>query len=165
MDNQDVISHATTVLPAEIMPETGTKSRRGYKKSGLYAAKAALKQFGDRAIDGRTGVAKALDAWRSELIADLGGKGEVSAMELSIIDMATKTKLLLDSLDVWLLQQSSLINSRKRSVYPVVLQRQQLADALARYMKDLGLERRAKPVKKTLTDMLATPESSTPHDV
>jgi hypothetical protein len=33
-----------------------------------------------------------------------------------------------------------------RALLPVVRERQQLADALARYMTTLGLERRAKPV-------------------
>jgi hypothetical protein len=35
-----------------------------------------------------------------------------------------------------------LINARKRALLPVVLQRQQLADALARHLTQLGLERR-----------------------
>jgi len=42
--------------------------------------------------------------------------------------------------------QKSLVNHRKRVVYPAVLQRQQLADALARYMTQLGLEKRSKTV-------------------
>ena len=142
-----------TLVPRGEKAETKQKTRRGYQKSGLYAAKTALKQFGKRAIDGRTGVAKTLDAWRGELIADLGGEAEVTTQQRAIIDIATRTKLMLDSLDTWLLQQPSLINGRKRSVYPVVLQRQQLADALARYMSQLGLERRAKPTK-SLSDLL-----------
>lgn len=36
------------------------------------------------------------------------------------------------------------MNHRKRALRPVVLQRQQLADALARLMTQLGLERKAK---------------------
>ena len=53
-----------------------------------------------------------------------------------------KTKLLVDSIDTWLLTRPTLINARKRPVLPAVLQRQQLADALARYMVQLGLARR-----------------------
>lgn len=159
MDNQDVIGPATTMLPDEKAAQPVRKRRRGYQKTGLYAAKTALKEFGDRALDGRTGPAKALAQWRNELIADLGGQVEVSTQELAIIDAAVKTKLLLDSLDAWLLQQSSLINGRKKSVYPVVLQRQQLADALARYMGQLGLKRRAKPTK-SLHELLTTESSS-----
>lgn len=57
-----------------------------------------------------------------------------------------KTKLLLDSVDAWLLRQPSLVNARRRALLLVVLQRQQLADGLARYLSLLGLERRPRPV-------------------
>jgi len=92
--------------------------------------------------------------------ADRGSraKSEVSTQELAIVDAAVNTKLLLDSLDAWLLQQSSLINARKRSLYAVVLQWQQLAIARARYMGPLGLKRRAKPSQSS--SELLTSESS-----
>ena len=44
------------------------------------------------------------------------------------------------SLDDWLLRQASLV-TRKRTVLPVLLQRQQLGDSLARMLERLGLER------------------------
>ena len=59
---------------------------------------------------------------------------------------------MLDSVDVWLLSRPSLINQRKQTILPTVMQRQQLADSLARYMNQLGLERRVK------TRTLRTPE-------
>jgi len=91
-------------------------------------------------------VGTALQTWRDGLIADLGGEGAVSAQQRAIVQLATRTYLLLESVDRWLLQQPSLVNKSKRQLFPVVLQRQQLADALARYMSALGLERRARPV-------------------
>ena len=93
-------------------------------------------------------------------MADLGGNDAISTQQLAIIDLAGKQKLLLDSIDTWLLSQPSLINSRKRSVIPVVIQRQQLADALAKYMAMLGLERRHKV--KTLHDLLTHDEPENP---
>ena len=85
-------------------------------------------------------------------------------MELSVIELATKTHLLLASVDRFLLEQKSLINKSKRQLFPIALQRQQLADALARYMGQLGLTRRAKPTQ-TLQDYLARKghEGSTPQ--
>jgi len=68
----------------------------------------------------------------------------MSAQQLAIVDLAGKQKILLDSIDTWLFTQPSLVNSRKRSVIPVVLQRQALADSLVRYLAQLGLERRHK---------------------
>jgi hypothetical protein len=61
---------------------------------------------------------------------------------LALVDLAVTTKLLIDTIDGWILTQPTLINARKRALLPVVLQRQQLADALARYLNLLGLERR-----------------------
>jgi hypothetical protein len=61
--------------------------------------------------------------------------------------MATKTHLFLASVDRFLLEQPCLVNRSRRQLFPVVLQRQQLADALSRYMNQLGLKRRAKPIQ------------------
>jgi hypothetical protein len=87
---------------------------------------------------------RALAKWRLDLIQDLGG--DVSTQQSALVDLAVKSKLLLDSLDAWLLTQDSLINKRKKSVLPVVRERQTLADGLARYLSMLGLERRSKEV-------------------
>lgn len=65
--------------------------------------------------------------WCAELIADLRGANAVSTQQLAIVDLAGKQKLVFIGIDTWLFTQPSLINARKRSVIPVVLQRQQLA--------------------------------------
>jgi hypothetical protein len=115
---------------------------RGVDGHGLNTLKRAVRELGGRTIDRRTSIGKALQRWRADLIADLGGSESVSAQQTAILHLAVKTKLLVDSIDTWLLTQPTLINGRKRAVLPVVLQRQQLADALARYMVQLGLARR-----------------------
>ncbi|WP_462077425.1 hypothetical protein [Nitrospira sp. CMX1] len=122
--------------------------------------KRAIKEHGARALDRRTRVSKALDQWRDQLISDLGGPEQISTQQRAIINVAVKTKLLLDSVDAWLLQQPSLINLRKRAVHPVVLQRQQLADSLIRAMVQLGLERKAKVL--SLNDYLTNGKPKTP---
>ena len=126
------------------------------RKHGFNSLKKAWSLLGNRAIDGRSPAAVAIRKWRRELIADLGGDEAVSTQQLAIIDLAGKSKLLLDSIDTWLLAQPTLINSRKRSVIPVVLQRQTLADGLARYLTQLGLDRRHKV--KSLNDVLNEPD-------
>jgi hypothetical protein len=120
-----------------------------------------VKVRGLGAIDKRTAVARGLLAWRSELIGDLGGADGVSAQKRALLDLACQTKLLLDSVDAWLLEQPTLINARRRAVLPVVLQRQQLADALARYLQVLGLERRT-PSRPALVEYVANRYSRTP---
>jgi len=92
-------------------------------------------------------------------MSDRGGIEQTSTQQRQLIDLAVKTKLLLDSIDAWLVKQPSLVNHRKRALLPVMLQRQQLADALARYMTQLGLERKAKQVL-SLSDYLTKGKDS-----
>jgi hypothetical protein len=122
---------------------SGQATRRA-PKHGLNVLKKAVKSLGGRVIDQRTTLGKALAQWRKELIEDLGGPEAVSTQKQALIELAVRTKLLLDSIDTWLLKQPSLVNARRRAVLPVVLQRQHLAESLARSLTQLGLERRTK---------------------
>jgi hypothetical protein len=123
---------------------TKQNGRRDYRKHGLTILKRAVNGLGNRVIDKRTATGKALAKWRMDLIRDLGS--DISTQQSALVDLAVKSKLLLDSIDTWLLVQPSLINARKRSLLPVVRERQTLADGLARYLAQLGLERRTKEV-------------------
>jgi hypothetical protein len=111
---------------------------------GTHTLKRAVKQLGQRTIDRRTTIGRALAAWRSELLADLGGIEAVSTQELALVEEAVKTKLILDSVDAWLLSQATLINKRNRSVLPAVRDRQALVSTLRGLLGDLGLKRRSK---------------------
>jgi hypothetical protein len=123
---------------------TAKEGSRGYSRSGFYTLKTTLRTLGPRVIDRRTHLGKQLAAWKADLVRDLGG--DVSTQQAAVIDLAVRTKLLLDSVDAWLLVQPKLVNSRKKALFPAVRERQVLADALARYMGQLGLERKAKDV-------------------
>ena len=118
------------------------KGNGNARKHGLNTLKAAAIQLGSRVIPGNTKLGYALKKWRADLVADLGGADAISTQQSALVDLAVKSKLLLDSIDAWLLMQPSLVNARKRSLLPVVIQRQALADGLARYLSQLGLERR-----------------------
>ena len=56
--------------------------------------------LGNKAIDKRTTLGKSLAKWRADLIQDLGG--DVSTQQAALVDLAVKSKLLLDSIDTWL---------------------------------------------------------------
>jgi hypothetical protein len=148
---------AGTTLPA----------RRTYTKHGLTTLKKAVNGLGGRVIDMRTTLGKSLAQWRADLIADLGGRDAISTQQAAVVDLAVKTKLLLDSIDAWLLTQpGSLVDRRRRVLIPVVRERQQLADALARYMTTLGLERRQPPAKSLeeyLTERYGSGEQEAPR--
>ena len=95
----------------------------------LTTLRRTVEAIGGRLLDGRTTLAKQLAAWKADLVRDLGG--DVSTQQAAVIDLAVRTRLLLDSIDTWLLTQPSLVNARKRALVPVVRERQALADALA----------------------------------
>jgi hypothetical protein len=121
----------------------GMKER---SRHGLVALKARVKVRGLHAIDMRTAAAQGLIAWRSELVNALGGEGQVTPQRLALIDMAVRTRLFIDHVDSFLMEQSSLVNRRRKSVLPVLRERQSLCDSLAKLLSQLGLDRVAKEV-------------------
>ncbi len=84
---------------------------------------------------------RSLSEWREGLIEDLGGEEELSAQQRALIEVLAREKLLLQSIDAWLLQQDKLVNASLRAIYPVVQQRTELANAFSRRLALLGLER------------------------
>jgi hypothetical protein len=128
---------------------------RPYSKHGLTPIRKRVMVDGLDAIDRRSGPARALLEWRRDLVADLGGEAAVTAQQRALVEVITRTKLYVDHLDAYLMQQRSLINRKKKAVLPVLLQRQALADSLAKHLSLLGLERRTKPIQ-SLGDYVAS---------
>jgi len=129
---------------ARPVPADPKRGRGRPPTHGLRPLKRTPGALGGRVIDRRTALGKQLAAWKAALIRDLGG--DVITQQAAVIELAVRTKLLLDSIDAWLFVQGSLVNARKRALIPVVRERQALADALARYMTALGLDRKAREV-------------------
>jgi hypothetical protein len=134
----------------------------GQRQSGFWAARRAVQRFGEHTLDGRSGIAKELAALRTQLVNDLGG--EVSTQQSIVIGLALKTHLLLESLDNFIFGEMQCpVNKKRRAVYPVIRERQALADSLARYMQILGLERVPKPVL-SLQEYLQSKENEPPPE-
>jgi hypothetical protein len=128
--------------------DRGLGARLSPRQTHAYAPlKRAVRVLGTKAVDRRTRVGKALDAWRRDLIADLGGLENISTQERALIDEAVLTKLILSSINVWMLKQQSLVSNKNRGALPVVLHRNQLVTTLKALLESLGLKRRSKPVK------------------
>jgi hypothetical protein len=83
-----------------------------------------------------------LSAWGQEMLVDLGGEGTVSARQRALVEVADRTRSYIEAIDTWIAEHGALVNSRTRAVYPVLRERQQLAEALVRILVILGLERR-----------------------
>ena len=77
----------------------------------------------------------------------MGGLENISTQERALIEEAVLTKLILSSMNVWLLAQPSLVSGRNRGVLPAVLHSNQLVTTLKVLLDSLGLKRRAKPVE------------------
>ncbi len=91
-------------------------------------------------------------AFRDDLVAAVGGNAELSLQRRKLVDLAARASLYLDHLDAWLAGRQTLVNRRSRSDLPVLLQRQSIADHLAKLLDRLGLDRAA-PKSVTLEDI------------
>ena len=67
---------------------------RPYHRHGLTTLRRTVEAIGRRLLDGRTTLAKRPGAWKAELMRDLGG--DVSTQQAAVIDLAVRTRLLLD---------------------------------------------------------------------
>src|SRR5262245_48149991 len=80
----------------------GTEQRRNRggrpPTHGLTVLKRAVNGLGGRVIDKRTVLGRTLAAWREDLIGDLGGREAVSTAEAQVIDLAVRTKVMLDGI-------------------------------------------------------------------
>lgn len=127
-----------------------------YLQHGHGALKAALKRASDAGGDwtAQLGpVGAELRSWRTDMVEALGGEGAVSPQQQALVELATRTHLMIESVDRFILGMPSLVNGRQRKLYAVVEQRQRLADSLAKMLGQLGLERRRKPAA-SITELL-----------
>lgn len=123
------------------------RDRRGrYQQHGLHTLKRALLTLGSRALpSARTALGRELQAWRASLVADLGG--DPSTAQLALIDLAVRSRLLLDSVDAFLMRMPSLVDKRHRRLWAIVRERAVLVGQLQALLRDLGLDRKPAPAE------------------
>jgi hypothetical protein len=71
-------------------------------QSGVYTLKRAVQALGSLPTK-RTALGRALHEWRASLLEDLGGADVVSTQQVALVDLAVRTKLLVDSVDAYVL--------------------------------------------------------------
>jgi hypothetical protein len=118
-----------------------TPARRPYSRHGYHALKVRVRLTGIGAVDGRTGAAQALQAWRRELLEHVGGEA-ASAPQRLLVDKVVNAELLIGHGMAYLLGRESLVNKRRHGFIPLVEQIQRLVDSQARLLGLLGLERK-----------------------
>lgn len=83
---------------------------------------------------------------------------------MALLELAVRTRLLLDGLDAWLLGQGrEPIDEKKRRLWPIVRERMALSDSLSRYLQALGPER-CTPPPDDLTAYLESRRGETAGD-
>ncbi len=116
---------------------------RNYQQHGARTLQTALERLGSEGWLDKLGPAgEGLRAWRRGLINDLGGEDKVSTAQLALVDLAVRSYLMLEHIDRWVLSTQNIVNKRDRKVFRIVLDRQRMADSLAKYLQMLGLEKR-----------------------
>ena len=125
--------------------ERPRNARGRYQRHGLHTLKRAVQTLGSRALPPKsTALGRALHEWRESLLADLGGLEAVSTQQAALVDLAVRTRLLVDSVDAYVLSMPSPVNRQRRCLHPVVRERSALVGQLQSLLRDLGLERRAR---------------------
>src|SRR5947207_885209 len=136
MSNLETHPHPARLPPA-CSPETLAKRRRQHK--------ATQPQLLTRAqLDGRTSAAKAFDKLVADIEADLGGRDQLSAIELVLIEAFAGVAVMLQHL-----------NTRLALGQEIDLSQHALAvSSMVRVASRLGLRRRARDLTPTLSDLL-----------
>jgi len=138
----------TTALPIEHGSGRGPGGRQpgaGRKPThGGAVMRRTLRTLTTRRLDGRSALAVAVRNWKADVRRDLGG--DLSRAQETILEATAQAWIILTSLDDYIARQPSLVTKR-RQLLPVVVQRMQVADSLARNLERLGLGRRARDVE------------------
>jgi hypothetical protein len=129
------------------------------QRHGLTPATKAVKKYGTGALDQRTTEAKELARWKTALVEDLGGRDVISTQQETLIELAARQIVLLHLIDNWVFAapDQRVFRKRDKTVYALTKERQRIADGLARYLSQLGMDK-VSPKGRDLTEWLAEQE-------
>lgn len=129
------------------------------KRHGLNALMTRVKVRGLNAIDRRTLAARELLAWRQDLVTALGGQEKISPQKTALVDVVVRIRLYIDHIDGFLMEQKNLVNRKRKTILPILRERQGLVDSLGRLLSLLGLDFHEKPIR-TLAQYVAEKEQA-----
>jgi hypothetical protein len=129
---------------SERRPAFPREPSTGHEKPARRKHRASRPQLLTRdRIDGRSGAAKVFDRLAAEIYADLGGRDQLSAIELALVEAFCGAACMLDNLNTPLLLGEEIDLG----------QHAQAVSAMVRVASRLGLQRRAKDIGPTLGDL------------
>jgi hypothetical protein len=97
-------------------------------------------------IDHRSKVGSMLRRIRTDLVAQLGGEGEITPALAILIDQVAIKTVITTSVGNWLLNQETLVDPQHQELVGVVLQHDTLQKTLAMLLDKVGLQRRTATV-------------------
>ena len=121
--------------------------RKGAARAGLRTIRRRVQLEGLRCLDKRSSGGQELLFWRKALIDALGGQTDLTPQREMLVELATRQRLIISHIDAFIFGLPSLINRRKKSAIPIVMQRATLAESLQKTLDRLGLERQMKKVE------------------
>jgi len=126
------------------MAETRTNRALGRRKAARNVRVVAD-------LDRRTRAMRAMCAWETNLTRDCA---DVSEHKKTLIELAARTWLLLNNADAFVLELNSIVNKRKRALWPIVSQRMELQDTLTKLLALIGQQNAAQAIPKAIPEDL-----------
>jgi hypothetical protein len=117
-------------------------AKRPYRRSGLYVSGLTPEEQA------------AMTSVRESLLADLGGEEHVSTARKILVDLAAGAAVRCMRVNAYLAGLNCLVDRRHRREWPVVEHARRAEAHLQGLLRDIGLDRKAKPVE-TLEQYLA----------
>jgi hypothetical protein len=131
--------------------------RRSYYRHGYYTLTTTnhkgrlplvLARISDPTIpdEALKPVERAIRALREDFLVDLGS--DHSTAQIALVDLVVGSVIALQSVDAWLIARTArtgIVGGRSPRVLNVAIQRQRMADSLARQLQALGLEKKKAP--------------------
>jgi hypothetical protein len=140
----DGMNATSTPDPDEPAPgelDGAGRRKNGRESHGYHRAERILREHKGRhnaLYSMRTTIGRINAQRRDEYVQYCGGEAQLSPTLRECIHGAVKARLLLDWVDAYLMRLGeSMVHRRRKTLYPVVLQRQQLADSLLRYVQQM----------------------------
>src|SRR5262245_4243437 len=151
------------LLDSEEDVTRGQKTRRGAPSGnknaethGYYRRKIQLEAVSFKDLNFSSSGGEQLRKRFLELLKHCGGEHVVSAVRRRLIERVVFTEYQLDCLDLYLVQLGPrIVNRRKRTLIPIVRERDALVSTLTKLYEQIGLDPR-KPLIPTLAEYMAT---------
>ncbi len=126
-------------LPGLPSSESGELQRTKLSKKGRVTRQGRNRLLNRESLDGRTIVAKVFDRLVEQIHADLGGRDQLSAIELALVEAFAGGAVTLDNLNTRILTGAEIDNA-------MIAMHAQAISAMVRVASRLGLHRRQRDV-------------------